>query len=209
MSERIAYIFGKGGHAHVIRSLLPHARIRFLVDTGAAGDDIAQEAYFAGGIDRNGDHYLGIGDNDARRSYFDRLTALGIAPASCIAPTAWVAGDASIGTGVFLAPGAVVNSRSRVGDNVIVNTLSSVDHDCEIGADTQLTPGVTLGSHLKVGRGCFFGMKSCVIPRLEIGDGTSVMAGSLVVRSAEAGVLLGGSPARIMRGALLSNGSDD
>ncbi|HEY0013300.1 MAG TPA: acetyltransferase [Allosphingosinicella sp.] len=201
MSDRTAYIVGKGGHAHVIRSLLPHRRIRFLVDSGPEGDDIAQDAFFAGQPDRDGDYYVGIGDNDARRLYFDRLKGMGLAPARCIAPTAFVAADAQLGDGVFLAPGAVVNSRSRIGDNVIVNTLSSVDHDCEIGADTQLTPGVTFGSHLRIGRGCFFGMKSCVIPRIEIGDGTTVMAGALVVRSAPAGVMLGGNPARIMRGA--------
>ncbi|HEX8192588.1 MAG TPA: acetyltransferase [Allosphingosinicella sp.] len=201
MNDRIAYIVGKGGHAHVIRSLLPHARIRFLVDAAPVCDDIAQDAFFAGGADRSGDYYIGIGDNRARRSYFDRLKAMGLTLPRCVAPTAWVAADARLGDGVFLGPGAVVNAGSRIGDNVIVNTLASVDHDCDIGDDSQLTPGVTLGSHLRIGRGCFFGMKSCVLPRLEIGDGATVMAGALVVRSAPAGVMLGGAPARIMRGA--------
>jgi UDP-perosamine 4-acetyltransferase len=200
VTARTAYVVGKGGHAHVIRSLLPHRRVRFLVDANPAGDDIAQDAFFAGEPDRHGDYYIGIGDNAVRRFYFDRLKAIGLVPARCIAPTAFVAADARLGEGVFLAPGAVVNARSRIGDNVIVNTLSSVDHDCEIGEDTQLTPGVTFGSHLRVGPGCFFGMKSCVIPRIEIGAGTTVMAGALVVRSAPAGVLIGGNPARIMRG---------
>ena len=207
MSDRTAYIFGKGGHAHVIRSLLPHARIRFLVDADPSGDDLAQDAFFAAGPDRGGDYFIGIGDDAARRTYFDRLKNIGLTAATCIAPAAWVAGDAAIGEGVFIGPGAVVNSRSRVGDNVIVNTLSSIDHDCDVGEDTQLTPGVTLGSHLVIGPRCFFGMKSCVLPRLEIGAGTTVMAGALVVRSAPAGVLLGGAPARIMRGAAAPSGS--
>lgn len=200
MSDRTAYIFGKGGHAHVIRSLLPHPLIRFLVDRDPAGDDIPQSSFFAGDADPDGDYYIGIGDNAARRFYFDRLKAMGLTAATCIAPTAWVAPDAAVGDGAFIGPGAVVSARCRVGVNVIVNTLSSIDHDCEVGDDTQLTPGVTLGSYLRIGRGCFFGMKSCVIPRLEVGDRTTVMAGALVVRSAPADVLLGGVPARIMRG---------
>lgn len=200
MTGRRALIVGKGGHAHVIRSLLGQAEVRFLVDRDPAPDDILQDDYFAA-PDRDADHYIGIGDNEARRLYFDRLRALGLRIASCIAPTAWAAPDASLGEGLFLGPGAVIGSRSRIGDNVIVNTLSSVDHDCIVGDDSQLTPGVSLGSHLRIGRGCFFGMKSAVIPRIEIGDGTIVMAGALVVRSAPARVMLGGSPARIMRGA--------
>ena len=203
MSGRTAYIFGKGGHAHVIRSLIPHERVRFLVDGEAQGDDLRQDDFFAGAADPEGDYFLGIGDNEARRAYFDRLKAMGLEVARCIAPTAWVAPGAELGEGVFIGPGAAVCARTRIGDNAIVNTLSSVDHDCVVGEDSQLTPGVTLGSHLRIGRGCFFGMKSCVIPRLEIGDGASVMAGALVVRPAPAGVMLGGVPARIMRGAAL------
>ena len=201
MSERVAIIVGNGGQAHVIASLLPHRRIRFLVEREPGPDDILQADYFAGSPDPDADHYIGIGDNDLRRACFDRLKSLGLTIASCIAPTAWCARDALLGEGVFLGAGAVVGARTRIGDNVIVNTLSSVDHDCDIGADTQLTPGVSLGSHLAIGHSCYFGMKSCLVPRLTLGDRVTVMAGSLVVRSAPDGVMLGGSPARIMRGA--------
>ena len=209
MNARTAYIVGKGGHAHVIRSLLAHDRVRFLVDGERETDDIGQAEFFAGEPDRDGDYYVGIGDNQARRAYFDRLKRLGLRLPPCLAPTAFVARDATLGEGVFLAPGAVVNARSRIGDNVIVNTLASVDHDCEVGDDSQLAPGVTFGSHIRVGRGCFFGMRSCVIPRLDIGEGAIVMAGALVVRSAPAGVMLGGVPARIMRGAAARSRSGD
>lgn len=201
MTKAKALIVGKGGHAHVIRSLLPHAEIRFLVDCDPAPGDILQDDYFSGQPDREADHFIGIGDNAARRRYFARLRALGLKVARCIAPTAWAAADVELGEGVFLGPGAVVGARSRIGDGVIVNTLSSVDHDCTVGEDTQLTPGVTLGSHLRIGRSCFFGMKSAVLPRVEIGERVTVMAGALVVRSAPAGVMLGGAPARIMRAA--------
>lgn len=201
MSRRRALIFGKGGHAHVIRSLLPHAECRFVVDRDPAPGDLLQADFFANdGAPADGcDLFIGIGDDRARRLYFDRLKALGLDIATCIAPTAWLAPGATLGEGVFLGPAATICARSHIGDNVIVNTHSSIDHDCAIGADTQITPGTTLGSHLLVGRGCYFGMKSCVLPRLEIGDGVQVMAGALVVRSAPAGVMLGGSPARVVR----------
>ncbi|HEX5184300.1 MAG TPA: acetyltransferase [Allosphingosinicella sp.] len=203
MSDRRALIFGKGGHARVIRSLLPHAEFRFVVDRDPAPGDLPQADFFAdGGSAAEGcDLFIGIGDDHARRLLFDRLKALGLDIASCIAPTAWVAPGATLGEGVFLGPGATICAGSRIGDNVIVNTHGAVDHDCAIGADTQIAPGATLGSHLKVGRACYFGMKSCVLPRLEIGDGARIMAGALVVRPVPAGVLVGGSPARVMRGA--------
>jgi sugar O-acyltransferase (sialic acid O-acetyltransferase NeuD family) len=201
LSGRIAIIVGKGGHAHVIASLLPHARIRFLVPQDPRGDDILQADFFAGPPLPDADYYIGIGDNAVRRSYFDRLKGLGLTIANCIAPTAWTADDASLGEGVFLGPGAVVGARARLGDNVIVNTLSSVDHDCAIGRDTQLCPGVTLGGRVTVGSACFIGMKSGLVPDLTLGDRVVVRAGALVIRSAPDGALLSGAPARIVRDA--------
>jgi sugar O-acyltransferase (sialic acid O-acetyltransferase NeuD family) len=200
LTERVAIIVGKGGHAHVVASLLPHARIRFMVQDDPGPDDIAQADFFAGPPMADADYYIGIGDNDVRRSYFNRFKALGLAVANCIAPNAWIATNAALGEGLFLGPGAVVGARARIGDNVIVNTLSSVDHDCDIGDDTQITPGVSLGSFVVTGRSCYLGMKSCLIPRVTLGERVVVMAGSLVVRDAPDGVMLGGAPARIMRG---------
>jgi UDP-perosamine 4-acetyltransferase len=199
LTRRPCFIFGRGGHAHVIKSLLPERTIRFVVDIDPHPDDISPAEFFAGRPDADAEYYLGIGDDRARRKFFDQLKSHGLTVSTCIAPTAWIARDALLGEGAFVGPGAVIGARARVGANVIVNTLSSIDHDCEIGDDVQLTAAVTLGSWIKVGRGCYFGMKSCVIPRVEIGEGTVVMAGALVVRSAPAGVMLGGAPARIIR----------
>lgn len=194
-----AIIVGKGGHAHVVASLLPHPRIRFMVLEDPSGDDILQDDFFAGPPVSDADYYIGIGDNDARRSYADRLRERGIRLANCVAPTAWIAADARLGEGVFVGTGAVVGTRARIGDNVIVNTLSSVDHDCEIGADSQIGPGVTLGGRVMVGTGCFIGMKSCVVPGLTLGDRVFVRAGAVVVGPAPDGVKLSGAPARIVR----------
>jgi sugar O-acyltransferase (sialic acid O-acetyltransferase NeuD family) len=197
MTARRAFIIGNGGHAHVIRSLLPGRPVTFLVERDPGPDEALQEAFLAD-PDRETDLYVAIGDTRVRRRYFDRLKGLGLTVASCIAPNAWVAEDASLGEGLFLGAGAIVGTRSRIGDNVIVNTLSSIDHDCVVGDDVQITAGVILGAHLEIGARCYFGMRSCVLPRVEIGADSVVMAGALVVRSAPAGVMLGGSPARVI-----------
>lgn len=200
MTADTAYIIGKGGQARVIASLLPHRVIRFLVEADPHGDDLLQEAFFEGGGDRGADYYVGIGDNRARRRWFERIDALGLSLPPCIAPNAWIAGDAQIGRGTFVGPGAIVMSGARLDENVILNTMASVDHDTSVGADTQITPGVTIGSRLSIGRRCYLGMKSCVLPGLTIGDDAVVMAGSLVVRSVPPGTMVGGLPARAMRG---------
>jgi sugar O-acyltransferase (sialic acid O-acetyltransferase NeuD family) len=201
VSDRTAYIIGSGGHAHVIRSLLPHARIRFLVDRDPAPDDILQDDFFAAPPPAGADYFIGIGDNAVRRLYFDRLKKGGVRVSSCIAPTAWVASDAAIGEGLFIGAGAIIGSRSRLADNIIVNTLASVDHDCSIGADAQLAPGVILGGRVQIGASAFLGLRCSVLPGLEIGDGATIMAGALVTRTVAAGARAGGLPARIVNPA--------
>ena len=199
MARRRAYILGGGGHAHVIASLLD-APVTFVVPDAPGDGEITQAEFFED-FEKFAGHevYIGIGDNAARRALFERLRALDARLATCVAPTAFVARDARLGAGAVLCPGAVVNSRAVIGANTIVNTLSSVDHDCVLGDHSQVTVGVTFGGTVRVGRNCFFGLKSAVLPNLTIGDDVVVMAGALVTRSLPDGVKAGGVPARIRR----------
>jgi UDP-3-O-[3-hydroxymyristoyl] glucosamine N-acyltransferase len=87
----------------------------------------------------------------------------------------------------------------RIGRDTIINTLSSVDHDCVLGALSQVTAGVTFGGGVRTGVNCFFGIKSAVVPNTTIGDKVQLMAGSLIVSDVESNVVMGGNPARLVK----------
>jgi UDP-perosamine 4-acetyltransferase len=148
---RRAYVIGSGGHARVVASLLA-VTPTFVVPGPSAGADEITEAELLGRPDalRAGDVYVGIGDNRVRRMLFERFAGVGARMPSLVAPTAFVARDAVIGDGVVICPGAVVGAAARIGANVIVNTLSGVDHDCAVGDHTQITVGVTLAGAVRV-----------------------------------------------------------
>ena len=196
-----AYIFGAGGHARVIASFLDVAPV-FVVQSleGQAalpGSMMSEDDYF-----RElplGDAYLGIGANAARELCASRLRAAKVNMPPCIAPTAFVARDAEIESGAVIGAGAVIGSRALIGRDTIVNTLSSVDHDCILGALSQVTVGVTFGGGVRVGANCFFGMKSGVFPNRIIGDNVQVMAGSLISTDVEPNVMMGGNPAQLVK----------
>lgn len=194
-----SYIYGNGGHARVIASLID-AEVVFLVDGETqAQNEMSQRIFQENIAAHKGDIYIGIGANAARTRIFEKLCSLGRLPAICVAPNAFVAHDASIAPGAVICAGAVVGSRARIGKNTIVNTLSSVDHDCVLGDHTQVTVGVTLCGAVTVGENCFFGVKSAVFPNLSIGDNSQIMAGSLVVRAVPNDVVVGGNPAQLVR----------
>jgi UDP-perosamine 4-acetyltransferase len=189
---RSIFIFGRGGHARVIASILDHD-VTFV--------DREQEDGFFDRIDnhRNAEIYLGIGDDEVRRKAFERLCAYGIVPARCIASTAFIAKSAHIGVGCVVCPGSVVMAEAEIGANVIINTLSSVDHDCKVGDHTQITVGVTIPGDVKVGSECFFGVKSATFRGLHIGNRVVIRGGSLVTKDVPANAVVGGNPARIVK----------
>ncbi|MEA2893856.1 MAG: hypothetical protein QOI05_4649 [Bradyrhizobium sp.] len=191
-----AYIFGAGGQARVVASFLD-AEVVFVADDPQDSSVMSTEDYFA--RRPAGDAYVGIGANRVRQRFLERLASAGVSTPPCIAPTAWVARDARIEDGAVICAGAVIGSRASIGRGAIVNTLSSVDHDCTLGNYTQVTVGVTIAGTVTIGENCFFGMKSGVIPNKSIGDNVQVRAGALVVSDVEANVLMGGNPARIIR----------
>lgn len=199
---RKAYIFGNGGHARVIASILygKFSEIIF-VDRVAGSSHAISEQVFFDEIDKYSKMpvFIGIGDNTIRKELFLKLKNYHITPENCIADHAFIAHDAGIGNGVVICPGSVIGSQACIQDNCVVNTLSSVDHDCFLGEHSQITAGVNFGGNTKAGKNTFFGIKSSTIPNITIADNVIVMAGSLICNDVPANVMVGGVPAKIVK----------
>jgi sugar O-acyltransferase (sialic acid O-acetyltransferase NeuD family) len=189
------FVIGAGGHARVIASMLS-AQPQFVTIDPASEDRMLAELVAE---HANADFYVGIGTNDDRRRVADKLRALGGRLPSVVAPNAFIARDAQVADASVICLGSQIGSRASIGFACIVNTLSSVDHDCVLGDYTQVTAGVTFGGTVAVGKNGFFGVKSAVIPNCTIGDDVVVMAGALVIRNVPDRVMVGGNPARIVR----------
>ena len=61
-------------------------------------------------------------------------------------------------------------------------------------------------SEVKIGYGCWIGWGAIVLPGVTLGDGCVVGAGSVVTKSYEAGSVIAGNPARILK---TRSGSDN
>ena len=189
-----AVILGNSGHARVIASFLACEPV--FVTTEPAGEDLVLSRLLA--EDPDADYYVGIGSNADRLRIAGKIRALGGRLPACVAPNVFVARDAAIGDGTVICSGSSIGSRAVIGFGCIVNTLSSVDHDCRLGDFSQVTAGVTFGGSVVVGVRSFFGVKSAVVPNLTIGDDVVVMAGALVTADLPDRVMAGGNPARIV-----------
>lgn len=193
------FIFGASGHAYVLASVLD-VDVTFVVSSNAGAGQMLEYDFFHRIEDfRRSNIYIGIGNNSVRKAIYCKLSSFDMKVSNCISKNSFISRDAQLGQGVAILHGSVVGARAVIADNTIVNTLSSVDHDCVLGIHSQVTAGVTFGGTVKTGSGCFFGLKTGIIPNIVIGDNVVVMAGSLVTKNAPDNVLIGGSPAQIIR----------
>ena len=209
-------VIGGGGHARVVIDLLrkaSHQVIGFTRATGASdgpnpprailgapslGDDESISAHppstvvLANGVGS-------VGNMGPRRDVFERFSARGYQFPFLVHPSAIVADDVILEPGCQIMAGAVVQIGTFVGVNSIVNTRTSVDHDCRIGAHVHLAPGVTVSGGVVIGDGAHLGPGVTVIQGIHIARAARVAAGAVVVNNVAPDVLVLGVPARPRR----------
>lgn len=201
-------VIGAGGHAKVVIDGLRHAGWTVIGCTDAdpsprtcAGVPVLGTDDILGQLRSEGvaHAFCALGANALRERVGQKLQDLGFNVPSFAAAGATLSPSVTIGAGVAIMPGAVVNIDSRIGDFAIINTNANVDHDGVIGRAAHIGPGAALAGEVVVGDRTFVATGSAVIPQRRIGSDTIVGAGSVVVRDLPDGVVAFGNPARVQR----------
>ncbi len=205
-------VIGAGGHAKVLIDTL---RLMSLNVTGLTDNDSRQLGY---------DHVLGVpvlgGDSELsglapdmvllvngiggiradklRKSVFEHFKAKGFRFINVIHPSAVVSVECSLGEGVQIMAGALIQPGCKVGDDTIINTGAALDHDCILGCHVHLAPGATLSGFVSVDDCAHIGTGANVIQQVKIGAGSTVAAGATVINDVPAGVTVAGVPAGVI-----------
>lgn len=114
-------------------------------------------------------------------------------------PSAVVSGDAKLGQGAVLMPGAIVMAGCQLGSFTLVNTRASLDHEGVLAEGASLAPGAVTGGRASIGRRSFIGMGAVVTHGVRIGDDSVLGAGALLLQDLPERVVAYGSPARVVR----------
>lgn len=213
LSEPKILLMGSSWQASVLLDVIRldglYSVVGFLDDTLPAGTSRNGHAVLGGLKDAPricsehavSDAVMGIGDNWWRRKlYVDLLEACpGLRFPVIKHPSAIVAASARIGKGTAILAGSHIGPNSVVGDFCILNTRSSVDHDCTLADFSSVAPGVTMGGLVRIGECSAIGVGASISDRISIGRHTVVGTGAAVVRNIPDLVVAYGNPARVKR----------
>lgn len=203
-TDKTLVIIGAGGHGSVladIARLSGYTKILFLDDADIRRRDgypvVGKVADYTRYLS-SADFAVAIGSNHVRASLCKMLSDSGATLATLIHPKAVIAENVTVGRGTAIMAGVVVNSGAVIGDGVILNTCSSVDHDCRVGNFVHIAVGAHLCGTVTVGDGSFICAGATVINNVSVCDDTTVGAGTVVVKPiTESGTYVG-IPARRM-----------
>jgi sugar O-acyltransferase (sialic acid O-acetyltransferase NeuD family) len=135
----------------------------------------------------------------ARVLVAEALKRRGLLPFSLRHAQAWVEPSATVGEGALVMPQALLHKFSVVGEQAVLNTACTVDHECVLGRGVHIMGRAALAGRVVVEDYASVGTNATVLPGLRVGEGAFVGAGAVVTRDVPAYTVVAGNPARSLR----------
>ena len=189
MNEKLA-IIGAGGHGKVVGEIA----LLNQYDTIDFFDDRINEIKnfpfkVCGNLDqlknnlKNYDvFFVAIGDNKTRYDYISWLKKEKNNIVSLIHPKSTVSQFSSIEAGSCVMANGVINPGAYIKEGVIINTSSSIDHDCLIEDCAHISPNCSLSGNVSVGKFTHLGTGTSVHQGINIGHNVKTGVGSKVFK---------------------------
>lgn len=144
-------------------------------------------------------------ENDRRNSSIPMLDLLAID--ARIEPGAIIRDKVIIGKNAVIMMGAVINIGAEIGEGSMVDMNAVIGARGKIGKRVHLGAGAVVAGVLEppskspceIGDDVMIGANSVILEGVKIGNGSVVAAGSVVVNDVPAGVVVAGSPAKIVK----------
>ncbi|MBZ9692162.1 2,3,4,5-tetrahydropyridine-2,6-dicarboxylate N-acetyltransferase [Clostridium botulinum] len=144
-------------------------------------------------------------ENDRRNSAIPMLDLLEVD--ARIEPGAIIRDKVTIGKNAVVMMGAVINIGAEIGDGTMVDMNAVIGARGKLGKNVHLGAGAVVAGVLEppskepctIGNNVLIGANSVILEGVRIGSGSVVAAGSVVAEDVPEGVVVAGSPAKIIK----------
>ena len=194
-------LIGGGGHARVVSSIIEAQEISQLeavFDLNPKNqtlDGVSVYQKYSSDLFPNASAIIAIGDNRIRKQLAQTINhVFGV----LIHSSASLDRLSSVGEGSVVMHRAVIQRGTRIGKHGIINTASSIDHDCVLGDFVHIAPNATLCGGVVIGDETFVGAGAVVLPQIKIGKRVTVGAGAVVTKNIPDGATVVGNPGKII-----------
>ena len=196
------YLIGASGHAKVILEILEQQGVAIgcLIDSnpnivGLLDYSVATELPEVFDM-VNDSIIISIGNNFTRKKLaMDNRCSF----AKAIHPSSNLSPRCEVREGTVVMAGVSVNTGVKIGAHVILNTNSSVDHDCVIENFVHVSPNAALAGNIFVGEGSHIGAGATIIQGVRIGKWVTIGAGAVIINNVPDYAVVVGSPGRIIK----------
>ena len=127
--------------------------------------------------------FVAIGNNQIRSEKIEWFKNHKMNVVSLIHPKSTFSKFSSLGIGTCVMANAVVNPGTLIKEGVIINTSSSVDHDCVIEDFAHISPNCSLSGDVRIGKFTHLGTGTSVYPGVHIGNDVKTGVGSRVFKN--------------------------
>lgn len=199
MNDKNLNIIGAGSHARVVVEIAE--MLGYYVKVYDNDFDIKNIYDYAVNhdfdeINKNENIFFAVGDNLTRKKISENYPQVS---QNLIHPKAVVSGKAGLGLGNVIMAGVVINPATKIGNHCIINTLSSIDHDCLIGDFVHISPGAILAGNVEVLEGTHIGLGANIKQNIKIGKYCIIGMGAVILHNVPDFSVVVGNPAKIIR----------
>ena len=150
---------------------------------------------------------VGIGDNYTRSEIVAVVekAAPDFQFINCVHESARISKYSSLGVGNVIMPGVTINASSEISNHCVLNTNSSLDHDCKMGDYSSLAPNSAVGGDCSIGSFSYVGIGASVFHGVSIGSNCIIGGGSIVTSHTQSNATYYGIPAKLVSERVLGD----
>jgi acetyltransferase-like isoleucine patch superfamily enzyme len=179
MLEKNLYIIGNGGHARSLKNLASSVFSHF-IHIGLDAD-ISDEDFLVSHLNSNPPIANGVGATHAslktRNGLYSFYKDRGFYFINVIAESATISSGLS-GEGIQIFHNTYVGPNVNLGNNIILNTGATVEHDSIIGDSSFVGPGAIICGGVTIGNNVFIGAGAIILPEMDVPANAVIPAGT-------------------------------